>query len=188
MRSPRGGVTPVAGRALLGLPVAFLAGLLLLSGCEQLNTRPPARKVSAEEIASLAVRADTAYRDDDWKSAASAYARLTEIAPDAAEHWFRRANANAQLNRLGEAVRHYGEALKRDPNHAGAWHNLGIAQLQLAARSFHELEARATDDEAARLRARRIIDGVTDLLGAEQEPGGSPEPGLESLKYDETLP
>lgn len=188
MRSPRGDVTPVTGGVPVGLPVAFLAVLLLLGGCESLNARPPAGAVSAEEIAGLAVRADQAYREDDWTTAASAYARLTAIAPDEAEHWFRRANACVQLNRLGEAVRLYGETLQRNPNHAGAWHNLGMAQLQLAARSFNELEARATDDEAARLRARRIVEGVTELLGAEQGPGVAREPGLESLKYDETLP
>lgn len=188
MPSPRGDVTSRDVFAVRGLHPAILAGLLLLSGCEQLNLRPAAPQASAEEIASLAVRADRAYREDDWKTAESAYARMTEIAPDDADHWFRRANASAQLNRLGDAVRLYGEALKRDPNHAGAWHNLGMAQLQLAARSFGELEARAGDDEAAQQRARRIIDGVTELVGAEQASPERREPELESLKYDDTLP
>lgn len=188
MPLPHGNVTSGNGCVVGWLIPAILAGLLLLSGCEQMNLRPTAPQASAEEIASLAVRADKAYREDDWKAAESAYARMTEIAPDDADHWFRRANACAQLNRLGDAVRLYGEALKRDPDHAGAWHNLGMAQLQLAARSFGELEARAGDDDAARQRARRIIDGVTELVGAEQTSPERREPELESLKYDDTLP
>lgn len=170
------------------LPAAIVAVALLSSGCEDLATRAPAARTTPEEIAALALRADRAYRDEDWKAAELAYARMTEIAPDDAEHWFRRANACSRLNRPGDAVRLYGEALKRDANHAGAWHNLGMAQLQLAARSFVELESRATDDEGARLRARRIIDGVTNLLGAEKSPPPRHESALESLKYNDALP
>lgn len=169
------------------LPAAVIAAMLL-GGCETVDVRTPAAGATAEEIADLALRADGAYREGDWPAAQAAYRRLAGIAPDHAEHWFRLGNVSSRMNRLGDAVRMYGEALRRDPDHTGAWHNLGMAQLQLSARSFAELEARATDDEESRLRARRIIDGVTNLLGAEQSAPGRRESGLESLKYDDTLP
>jgi tetratricopeptide (TPR) repeat protein len=163
-----------------GLVLAFL--MTILCGCETLAMRTPAPRAGAGDVAGLEARADRAYRDEDWKAAEEAYTRLTALAPEHAEHWFRRANACARLNRIGEAVRLYGEALRREPGHAGAWHNLGMAQLQLAVRSFAELETRAGDDEAARRRARRIIDGVTSLLAAERALPEAADLELESLK------
>lgn len=149
---------------------------LAMTGCETLSLLHPGAFATPEEIASLALRADRAYRREAWPEAEAAYRRMTELAPDDAEHWFRLGNIYAHLDRLGDAVRMYGEALERDASHVGAWHNLGMAQLRLAARSFAHLEDGAPEGDPTRERAKRIIDGVAELLESERDAGdgGSP--------------
>ena len=124
----------------------------------------------------LALRADRAYRASDWLAAETGYRQLTEVAPDVAEHWFRLGNICLHTNRIGEAVRMYGKALERDESHLRAWHNLGMAQMQLAARSFAQLEGKAPATDPARARAHRIIEGITGLLESEHDAGEAPGP------------
>lgn len=162
-------VTPAACRS--ALCCMLISAALTLAGCETLSFPRLSATNTPEEIAGLALRADRAYRGEDWPAAEAGYLRMTEIAPDDAEHWFRLGNIYAHQSRLGEAVRMYGEALARDESHLGAWHNLGMTQMQLAARSFAHLEGKAPADDPARERARRIIDGVTELLQSERDAG-----------------
>ena len=146
----------------------FCGAALTLSGCETLPASRPDATTTLEETADLALRADQAYQGGDWLAAESGYRRMVVLVPENAEYWFRLGNAYAHMNMYGEAVRLYGEALKRDDGHLGAWHNLGIAQMQLAARSFVQLQTRAPADDPARDRARRLIDGITGVLESEQ--------------------
>jgi tetratricopeptide (TPR) repeat protein len=159
-------LTPVEVRRALFCGVCCAS--ISLAGCETLSTHTVNANLPAAEIAGLALSADQAYRNEDWPAAAEGYRRMTELAPDEAEHWFRLGNSYAHMNKIGDAVRMYGEALQRNEGHLGAWHNLGMAQLQLAARSFAQLQTRAPADDPARDRARRLIDGITGVLESEQ--------------------
>jgi len=147
-----------------------------LTGCETLPTRHPDAAPAPDPIPSLSRTAEQAYQDEDWLAAENAYRRMTVQEPENAEHWFRLGNAYAHLNMFGEAVRMYGEALRRDNAHLGAWHNLGIAQLQLAARSFVQLQARSPAGEPARDQARRLVEGVTSMLESEKSDMQDPRP------------
>ncbi len=146
----------------------LISTLIALAGCETLPTPRLSAAKTPEDNAALALRADRDYQRDDWAAAEAGYQRMTELAPDNAEHWFRLGNIYLHTNRIGDAVRMYGKALERDEAHLGAWHNLGMAQMQLAARSFAELQAKSPTGDPAANRARRIIEGVTELLATEQ--------------------
>ncbi|OGT81402.1 MAG: hypothetical protein A3H91_06690 [Gammaproteobacteria bacterium RIFCSPLOWO2_02_FULL_61_13] len=152
------------------------SAIITLSGCETPSLTRPDAVVPLEDIASLTLQADQAYQGADWPAAESGYRRLTQLAPENAEHWFRLGNVYAHLNIFGEAVRMYGEALRRNDAHVDAWHNLGMAQMQLAARSFVQLQARTPADDPARDRARRLVEGVTEVLESEQSDGQDTEP------------
>ena len=155
---------------------ACLCAAFALPGCETLPGVAPEATTTAEEIAGLELRAEQAYQGGDWLAAENGYRRMVVLAPENAEHWFRLANTYAHMNMYGEAVRMYGEALKRDSGHLDAWHNLGMAQMQLAARSFVQLQARAPADDPARERARRLVEGVTEVLESEQTGAGESQP------------
>ena len=154
----------------------FCSAILTLPGCETASLTRPDAAVPLEEIASLTLQADQAYQGEDWPAAESGYRRLTQLAPDNAEHWFRLGNVYAHLNIFGEAVRMYGETLRRNDAHVDAWHNLGMAQMQLAARSFVQLQARTPAGDPARDRARRLVEGVTGVLESEHADGPDTEP------------
>ena len=139
-----------------------------LCGCETLPVATADAATTPGQSDDLALRAEQSYQDGDWLAAENAYRRMVVLAPENAENWFRLGNAYAHMNMYGEAVRMYGETLKRNPDHLDAWHNLGMAQMQLAARSFVQLQARAPADDPARERARRMVDGVTGVLKSEQ--------------------
>ncbi|MBI1733446.1 MAG: tetratricopeptide repeat protein [Gammaproteobacteria bacterium] len=123
--------------------------------------------------------ADQAYRNENWALAEADYRRLTTLAPENAEYWFRLGYISARLNRLGDAVRMYGEALERDGTHLGAWHNLGMTQLQLATRSLGRVRSRVPAEDPDAMRAQRIIDGITALLESEQNIGTQAAPGVD---------
>lgn len=147
----------------------LISAVIVVPGCETLSLPRLNAANAPEEFAGLTLRADQAYRSEDWPAAEAGYRRMTELAPDEAEHWFRLGNIYLHTNRVGEAVRMYGKALERDESHLRAWHNLGMAQMQLAARSFARLEDKAPATDPARARARRIIEGVTGLLESERD-------------------
>ncbi len=166
-------IMPELRRALIS---GFCSAAIALSGCETLSLSRLNATMTPEEIAGLTLRADRAYRSEDWPAAEAEYLRMAELAPDDAEHWFRLGNIYAHMNRIGDAVRMYGEALQRNEDHLGAWHNLGMAQMQLAARSFTQLQSRAPVDDPARDRARRMIEGVTKVLESEQTEARDSQP------------
>ncbi len=149
----------------------FCSAAITLSGCETLSVADSGATTTAEEITGLTLQAEQAYQDEDWLAAERGYRRMVVLAPENSEYWFRLGNVYARLNMFGEAVRMYGETLRRNDAHVGAWQNLGVAQLQLAARSFVQLQARSPADDPARDRARRLVEGVTAVLESEQADG-----------------
>ena len=154
----------------------FCSAVIALCGCETLSPPRLNANLTPDEIAGLSLRADQAYQSGDWPAAEAGYLRMTALAPDEAEHWFRLGNIYLHMNQIGAAVRMYGETLQRNADHLGAWHNLGMAQMQLAARSFAQLQSRAPADDPARERARRMIEGVTGVLETEQSEERNSQP------------
>ncbi|MEJ2576733.1 MAG: tetratricopeptide repeat protein, partial [Gammaproteobacteria bacterium] len=71
------------------------------------------------------------YRAGDYGASADAFAAVTreEVRTDAA---YNRGNALLRAGRLEAAVAAYEEALTRQPDHADAEHNLGLARVLLA--------------------------------------------------------
>jgi tetratricopeptide (TPR) repeat protein len=154
-----------------GTCTLLLALALALAGASGCETLPKTARVDAKggtDPAGLAVAADRAYLEGDWETAEAGYRRLAAAAPDVAEYWFRLGYISARQNRPGEAVRMYGKALEQDENRLDAWHNLAMAQLQLAARSLAKVQERVTPDDPNAQRAKRIIAGITALLESER--------------------
>jgi Flp pilus assembly protein TadD len=144
------------------------AFMILLAACETTPLLKSAGPAGTGDLTTLAAAADRAYLEENWEDAEHAYRRLTTASPENAEYWFRLGYIAARRNRPGEAVRMYGKALEQDVGRLDAWHNLAMAQLQLAARSLGRVQERVPANDPNAQRARRIISGITALLESER--------------------
>lgn len=123
------------------LRLLLLASLLMLAACA---TTGPA---GSDE--RLRLQAESAYLNAEDK-ALLLYLELTASPQAQAIDWFRLGNLYAQNSELEAAADSYREALRRDPEHARARHNLGMTYLQLgvdailtARRHLPEVDAEA---------------------------------------------
>ncbi len=66
----------------------------------------------------------------DWEEAALDFRRATMVAPVFARAWSNLGMAEAALGRGEDAVRHYGEAIRRDPRLVAPRNNLGVLLLR----------------------------------------------------------
>jgi tetratricopeptide (TPR) repeat protein len=159
---------PAGGRVVW---LRVLMSFAVAAGIAACETLPQARSfpaADAADMAGLAAAADRAYLEENWPDAEAAYRRLAAASPEIAEYWFRLGYISARRSRPGEAVRMYGKALEQDEHRVDAWHNLAMAQLQLAARSLGRVQERVPADDPNAERARRLIAGITALLESER--------------------
>ena len=140
--------------------------VLLAAGLCACNTGNviPAQETSLAQVSATELNASQAYEKEDWVTAEREYRKLTEIMPTSPESWFRLGNVYVRLKRPNDALLAYQEALIRDPNHAKAWHNTGIVQLEQATNTFLEMQNHLQSDDPLYQRAQQIIDSVTGLL------------------------
>ena len=141
----------MAGR--LRLAIVALALLAMLAGCA---TSRPSRLAATVERQR---QADQAYVTGNLAQALSGYQALTRAWPQQADYWFRLGNVYARLQRPDAAVDAYAQALRIEPTHAKAWHNLGIIRLRQAEAAFGQsahaaagIDAALQQDSAAKVR------------------------------------
>jgi len=144
-----------------------LLAAVALAGCAKFSagakpgtaTNDP-QQALAPEVAMAA--AEAAYAAQDWPRAESNYLAAARASTRDPEPWFKLGNVYFRRARYDLASRAYEEALRVAPDHAKAWHNLGVVRLHQADESFAHVLAggdprdEALDASAAALRA--IID------------------------------
>jgi tetratricopeptide (TPR) repeat protein len=107
----------LAAWALLALGVAF------------------SRPAGAESLASLFEQANNAFWNGDFVGAAARYAEIEELGVRDPALSYNRGTAEARLGNLGRAVRQYERALRLDPTHGDAAHNLALIREFIARRA-----------------------------------------------------
>ncbi len=132
----------------------------------------PAAPVAIDAAATMAA-AEAAYAARDWSGAESNYLAAARASPSDPEPWFRLGNVYFRRGSHDLAARAYEETLRVSPNHAKAWHNLGVVRLHQAdaslARVLGSGEPRdpALEESAKALRA---IVGEAIAPGAQTSP------------------
>ncbi|GAB0056674.1 hypothetical protein SIID45300_00982 [Candidatus Magnetaquicoccaceae bacterium FCR-1] len=93
-------------------------------GMERLQAGEPSE--AAQRFVDPAWKGSALYRAGRFEEAERAFQ-----AQSGAEGWYNRGNALARQERHEEAINAYEEAMKRDPNHADARHNLDLVRKVL---------------------------------------------------------
>lgn len=115
----------------LKMAIWSLLGVSLV-GCGTTNTA----EQRLANVLTTQERADDAYRSGDMEHAAVLYRQLTSINPQEADYWYVLGNTYVRTQQPDQAVQAYQEAIMRNPNHARAWHNLGIVRMRQAMAAF----------------------------------------------------
>ena len=147
----------------------LLPMLLLLVACNTQNTKFDSAnelepEQNLEELIKLKQNAQAAYQNNDWEQSVEYYGSLSQRIPNDAEIWFRLGNTYARLNKHGEALQSYQQALSRDSNNSKVWHNMGIIQLKLATQTFVQMQEHITAGDPLSIRATQLVDGISRLL------------------------
>jgi hypothetical protein len=108
---------------------------VLLAGCGIV----PSTKTSTQRLTYVLTtqqQANAAYQSGDMEHAAALYLQLTKMIPQEADYWYMLGNAYVRTQQPDQAVQAYQQAIARNPNHARAWHNLGIVRMRQAMAAF----------------------------------------------------
>lgn len=142
------------------LPSCLLAVCMIwLAGCASHPARHPSRSASNVRLGNVLQQehdADAAYATGDMQRAALLYDRLVKAVPSEPDYWYRLGNARFRLQQPDEAVIDYGRAIALKPDHARAWHNLGIVRLKQAHAAMLASAQGAKTDEPLRHASERI--------------------------------
>ncbi len=149
--------------------------LLALAGCERMRGPRPAPVADARitvDLVEVRRLASEAYARQAWPDAERYFVQLTTRLPEEPEPWFKLGNVYARTGRSELAVRAYREAVRRDPEHTRAWHNMAVVQLQQAAASLRELQKFAKPDDPLYQRGVELGEMIEAML--QPAGGGAP--------------
>ena len=133
--------------------------LLCLSGCASQNT----------SVDILRKQAYTAYQNGEYQKAAEHFTTLVEKAPEDGDYWFRLANSHARTKHPNLAIAAYQKALLLAPDNEKAWYNMGIVQMQMALKTFVDMQQYVERDSPLSRRGKDIRQELFHLLGAGSE-------------------
>lgn len=116
----------------------LLLGAGLIAGCGSVSS---ATKMSAPEqrlsnVLTTQHDAEAAYHAGKLKVATTLYLELTTLVPQEADYWYLLGNTYFRMQQPDLAVQAYKQAILRKPDHASAWHNLGIVRMRQAEAAF----------------------------------------------------
>ncbi len=156
----------------------LLLWILILAGCA--GGGAGSRKQSgAGEMDLLQVRqlAEASYAAKNYTESEKHYSLLVRQAPIEAENWFRLGNIYARTNRPEQAVAFYREALVRSPDHAKAWFNMAVLQINQAANSLIEHQKHANPADPSAERSGELLKELQAMIqgGPGSEPSSEPE-------------
>ena len=141
--------------------------LILLPGCASLSSPPGLLEQQSQ--------ADQAYAAANYEQASTLYRSLALALPTDAGVRYQLGNSLARQGDTSGAVASYREALVRDPQHAGAWHNLLQVQLREALFTAGEMHQVLNPQQPMADRALGLGERLLDVM---QQPGqaGGQEP------------
>ncbi|WP_158543468.1 tetratricopeptide repeat protein [Dyella solisilvae] len=152
-----------------------LAVAAVLCGC----TGPSAHRHGIDINSQLAIQkhAEDAYKSGRYADAIADYRVLTADMPKNADYWYRMGNALVRMDKPDDAVLAYQAALLRNPEHAGAWHNLAIVRLRQSIAALEQTSNMAKDDARLRESSMVLAKALRDLSverAATDETGAAP--------------
>jgi tetratricopeptide (TPR) repeat protein len=150
--------------------ILFSILLITLGGCQNALIKSSATASSTEELVELKQAAANAYHQKNYEAALPLYQELTQAISNDANLWFRTGNVLARLNRPAEAVTHYEQAVKNDPQLATAWHNMAVLQLRQAANTLVQMVRHINPDDPLYPRAVALSEATLTILGARRAP------------------
>lgn len=145
-------------------PLTAIVLITALGGCNLQNIKPAQESTDIKDVATTQQRAKLAYDAGNWPNAEVHYLKLTKALPLDAEPWFRLGNVYTRMERPGEAINAYHEAIVRNPKNTKTWHNLGIVQLRQATNTFVKLQKYAEDDDPLGQRARYVVEAMSRIM------------------------
>lgn len=112
----------------------FLLGMLLAACSTTPLQKTPSDRLTS--VLSTQQKAEAAYHSNNMEQATALYLQLTKMIPQEADYWYMLGNTYVRTQQPDHAVEAYQQAIVRDPNHARAWHNLGIVRMRQAMAAF----------------------------------------------------
>jgi tetratricopeptide (TPR) repeat protein len=127
--------------------------LLMLSACSAI-----APNVEPEDLALLHREAQAAFDQGDDTKSLALYEKLTKLANQDAETWFRLGNLYAKTGNPQSAQLAYQQSLSINPAEARAWNNLGVVLLRQSWQAFNSVQKTSKPDDAAYRNSTEFID------------------------------
>lgn len=137
----------------------YMFSLLITTGCATTNP----------DLTVIHQEAYQAYQAEDYPAAAEKFEILVSEMPNDAELWFRLGNSYAKSMMPQPAIEAYQNSLIRDPHLTKAWYNMGIIQMQIALKSFTDMQSYVQIDDPVGIRGKQMRDGLADLLGPDEK-------------------
>ena len=142
---------------------------VLLAGCSAMATKTPTQRLT--HVLTTQQQAEAAYRSNDMEHAAALYLQLTRTIPQEADYWYMLGNTYVRTQQPDKAVQAYQQAIARNPNHARAWHNLGIVRMRQATAAFVSSAGTAKPDDPMYAVSTRLADELARIGSASTDSG-----------------
>jgi tetratricopeptide (TPR) repeat protein len=142
-------------------PACCLLLSVLLAGCSHMATKTPAQRLN--DVLTTQQQAEAAYRSNDMEHAAALYLQLTRMIPQEADYWYMLGNTYVRTQQPDNAVLAFQQAILRNPNHARAWHNLGIVRMRQATAAFVSSASTAKADDPIQALSTHLADELARI-------------------------
>lgn len=146
-----------------------LAVVLALAGCASSSAVSgdlPA--VEASTLLEVEQQAAQAYSAGDHEQAARLYSQMAKAMPEEPDYWYRLANSLVRTGHYGEAELSYQRMLALRPQHARAWHNLGVVRMRLAQEAFAGAVRHSNPDQLVFKESLELSTSLFTLVGGER--------------------
>jgi tetratricopeptide (TPR) repeat protein len=83
--------------------------------------------------------------------------------PQEADYWYMLGNTYVRTEQPDKAVLAFQQAILRNPNHARAWHNLGIVRMRQATAAFVSSASTAKADDPIQALSTHLADELARI-------------------------
>jgi cytochrome c-type biogenesis protein CcmH/NrfG len=142
-------------------PAGCLLLGVLLAGCSHMATKTPTQRLN--HVLTTQQQAEAAYRSNDMQHAEALYLQLTRMIPQEADYWYMLGNTYVRTQQPDNAVQAFQQAILRNPNHARAWHNLGIVRMRQATAAFVSSASTAKADDPLQALSTHLADELARI-------------------------